>query len=468
MLFAGQVIVQFFSLLVGILVARNMGQSIFGQYSLALVFVGMFSVFFTLGTDPLIIRQIAQFPDQKQEIVSSAYWIRLAGFPITLAAAMLAGYLFRYSSTQRFFIVLAAGIVGVSAMGDLPRMVFQGLQKMELDTLTRVIEKTAALLLVWIALMFSPNLGLVMGGLIIGAIIGTLASWVILKLRINYRLDFIPRGSLSLLKQSAPLTVSMFLVGLYMRLPQVILSFYRPVDEVGLFTAAYSTMLPFTYLSLAFTGAFLPVLSGMMGSSPQLVNKHHESLITYSLMLGLPSAACLALFSRDFLRILYGNSYLAASPALVILSLNVLFFFLLMHLNNIVIAGGRQKKLVIVTFINLISAFVFTLLLTPQYGMIGTSISIILTEAVSLVVMLYFTSHIVKHRMNRKAISAILATVFMLVGSMVASPLSFWLRAPLSLFVYGLGLWITGGVTVDDFRLILTTINPSSQMDKMT
>jgi len=194
MLFAGKVIVQFFSMLVGILVARYLGKSIFGQYSLAIVFVGMFSVFFTLGTDPIVVRQIVQFPDREQQTVSSAYWIRLAGFPLTLVVAILGGYLFGYSSTQRFYIILAAGVVGVSSLGDLPRMVFQGLQQMELDTITRALEKIMALILVWIALRFSPHLTLVMVGLMIGALIGTLVSWAILKLRINYRLEFIPRA----------------------------------------------------------------------------------------------------------------------------------------------------------------------------------------------------------------------------------------------------------------------------------
>jgi O-antigen/teichoic acid export membrane protein len=222
-------------------------------------------------------------------------------------------------------------------------------------------------------------------------------------------------------------------------------------------------MLPFTFFSVAFSGAFLPILSGMMRISPQMVNKHNETLIAYSLILGLPSAAFLSLFGKELIRILYGNSFLPATPALSILSLNIVFFFLGTHLYNLIIASGKQNFLFKLTFTNLVSAFVFTILLTPQMGIIGTSISVVLIEFVSLIYKLYFTSHLVKHRLNRKAISAILATVFMLVGSVAAGSLFFWLRAPLSIVLYGLGLWITGGVTVDDFRVILSTICTSSQ-----
>jgi len=63
--------------------------------------------------------------------------------------------------------------------------------------------------------------------------------------------------------------------------------------------------------------------------------------------------------------------------------------------------------------------------------------------------------------LNRKAISSVLATGFMLAWCVAAGSLSFWLRAPLSLVIYGLGLWITGGVTADDFRFILTTFSTS-------
>lgn len=462
MLFAGQVFVQLISMILGILVARNLGKSTYGQYSLAFIFAGIFSAFYTFGTDPILVRQIAKSTSQKYNIINSAFWIRIAGLPLTLILVTTGGFLARYSLNQRFYIVLAAVMGGFIAIGDIPRMVLQGLQRMEFDALTRVVEKFLALLLVGISLLIALNLTVVLVSLVISSLLGTLFSWIVLEILIKHRLEFIFNDSLALLRQSLPLTGSMLLVGLYMRLPQVILSFYRPVSEVGLYSAAYNTLYPFTFLPIAFTSTFLPVLSSIMETSQQSVNKLYETLLAYTFMIGLPLAAGLGLFSRDIIKILFGGDYLPASHALAILSPYIFLYFFEMQLYNILIASGGQKKIFIVASVNLVSVIILNIIMVPRLGLTGTSLSVVISEIISLSIMLYLTSCYVKHRLSRKSISSILAVGLMLVGGVATGPLSIWLRAPLLVILYGLGLLITGGVAPHDIRYVFTILTKSS------
>ena len=62
-LIAGQFIVQFSAAVIGILVARFLGDEAYGRYSLAFVVAGTFGILFTLGVDNIIIREIARSPE---------------------------------------------------------------------------------------------------------------------------------------------------------------------------------------------------------------------------------------------------------------------------------------------------------------------------------------------------------------------------------------------------------------------
>ena len=59
-LFAANIITNILSLILVIYIARYLGDVIYGKYSFALIFTGMFGVLTNLGLDPLIIREVAK------------------------------------------------------------------------------------------------------------------------------------------------------------------------------------------------------------------------------------------------------------------------------------------------------------------------------------------------------------------------------------------------------------------------
>ena len=59
-LFVANIITSILSLILVIYIARYLGDVIYGKYSFALVFTGMFGVLTNLGMDQLIIREVAR------------------------------------------------------------------------------------------------------------------------------------------------------------------------------------------------------------------------------------------------------------------------------------------------------------------------------------------------------------------------------------------------------------------------
>ena len=311
-----------------------------------------------------------------------------------------------------------------------------------------------------------PHLESVMLALIGGAVIGLGASWLMLKRYLIAPLRFSHRGSSSLFKQAAPLAASLVIVSITMALPQVILSIFRPFHEVGLFSAAYNLITPIIIIAMAFSAALLPTLSGYVQSPRQSLNQFHELVIAYIFILGLPLTAGLALFSSDVIEILYGSEFAAAAPALVILSFDVLPFFMAMYFYTILIAFGAQHLYLLVTLCNLGLILIVNILLVPSLGFIGSSIGVLATGVLAAVLMAFFTARWVTHRLNRRSFAAIAATCMMASGVLLLGSAALWLRVLLAFSLYALGLWITGGLKIEELkRLVAALFSHSVESD---
>jgi O-antigen/teichoic acid export membrane protein len=443
------------AMLIGIMIARSMGQAIYGQYSLAFAFAGMANSLFTMGEDSIVVRQIAQAPENIGRVLSAALGIRVIGFPLAVIVAVVASQIFGYSTDQKQYILMAVIVMGLIAQSDLPRSIFQGLQTMKLDALSRTIEKAASLLLAWLFLRSLHTLTSVMLAIIGGTFTGLLVSWVMLTRLVKIQVRISGKESLSLFRQAISLAAGMFIVSITLQLPQVILSLFKSYQEVGLFSAAYNLITPISLLATALSGALLPVLSGYVHASRQSLDQFNESMISSIFLIGLPMTAGLALFSPNLMGMLYGSNFVPAAPALVILSFNVIPIFLAMYFISILIAFGAQHLYMWVTLCNLGMVLFINFLLVRPFGIISSSLSVLASGILAAVLTAIFTSRWVTHRINRRCLAAASATAVMTLGVLLAGSAVWWLRVFLAIGLYGLGLWITGGFTIKEFKSLM-------------
>src|SRR5256885_13539607 len=70
-----------------LVLARVVGASEFGVYSTALAFATIFSIFIDLGTNPIVTREIARYPDKRPRIIASVNFLK------TLTAVAMLGCL---------------------------------------------------------------------------------------------------------------------------------------------------------------------------------------------------------------------------------------------------------------------------------------------------------------------------------------------------------------------------------------
>ena len=82
-------------LVVSIWVVRYLGPDRFGQLSYATAFVALFGAIATLGLDGIVVRELVRKPDDANEILGSAFYLRAVGGITTFVVSLVAIFLLR-------------------------------------------------------------------------------------------------------------------------------------------------------------------------------------------------------------------------------------------------------------------------------------------------------------------------------------------------------------------------------------
>ena len=74
-MFGEQMLRMVAALLIGVWVARYLGPEKFGIFSYALAFASIFSGLAKLGLDGVIVRDLVNYPDQRDVYLGTAFWL---------------------------------------------------------------------------------------------------------------------------------------------------------------------------------------------------------------------------------------------------------------------------------------------------------------------------------------------------------------------------------------------------------
>lgn len=123
--------------LVGVLVARFLGNEKFGIITYGLSVIAVFTIFSTLGLDNLVVRELITRKINKEKILGTAFWMRFAGSVFVVIAATF------YSSLrdpeQRTWIVFLLSISIVFQSLSVIDFYFQSIVKGRYTAINQVI-----------------------------------------------------------------------------------------------------------------------------------------------------------------------------------------------------------------------------------------------------------------------------------------------------------------------------------------
>ena len=440
------------SLLSVAILARYLNLTTFGQYAFIVAFVEIFKVISTMGVNTILTREVAKNKEGALRLYSSALAIQGILSVITFGIIVISINVISSSDTVIKATYFCAIAVIFEFIGKTFSSVFQAFERMEFDTYKTFLSQ--GIFLLGIIAVAKFNLGLIgiFYVLILAGCIDAIFGFFVVQYGF---VKFQPKGNLTevwfLAKEAIPLGFKRVMRRIGFRIDTLILAAFKSSAEVGLFHGVYKMVQALQFLADGSLQAIFPIFSRHYGTSHGSFDLAYEKSFKFLSIIGVPIAIFLSFFSHEIITLVLGNKFIAAVPALRILSWMIAFMFLSNLMENVLIVGGKQSICTLVTGIALAINFILDLLLIPRWSFTGASIATLITEFTITVLSFYYVSRfIIRKKVLKEALKPICSGIITLAMLYLLRNVNFVLAALAGSLSYFVLLIVTKTFTEEE------------------
>lgn len=382
-LFADRILRMGVGLIVGVWVARYLGVQQYGLFNYATAFVALFSPFANLGLDNVVIRDIVRNTSNKEQILATAFWLKLIGGVTSLLLAVVFISVFRQNEKLAIWLVAILATAGIFQTLDIIDFWFQS----QVQSKYTVVAKNTAFFIVTfikvvliktqaplIAFAWATLAEIVLGA--IGLVIVYKAKGYSLKLW-YWSLSV----AKSLLKDSWPLILSGVTIMIYMKIDQIMLGEMIGDSAVGIYSAASRISEVWYFIPTAIVSSVSPTIFAAKQTDEALYYQRIQQLLRLMVLISILIALPMSFLSKTIITILFSNSYTIAGQILAIHIWASLFVFMGVATSPWFIAEGLTHFSLSRTFIGAIMNVLLNLLLIPSFAGVGAAIATVISQA---------------------------------------------------------------------------------------
>ncbi len=379
-----------------LLIARSLLPEQTGAYFLTLSFIVIFLVVADVGTTSVVIRDVAQRPEEAKRSVRLAMAVKIPATALAILAAIAASILLGYDPIVRGLILLATFILIADSFSIFFYGVLRGHHVLAYESVGMFAGQFITLIIGGAVLLTTRSLPVLIAALIAGSTFNFLLSiyqtarrlgWGILLPLWNRKLIAV------LLKTALPFFLAAIFVKLYNYIDVQLLYMYLGKATVGLYGVAYKYTYAFQFLPLSFIAALYPGMSRLAHRDHAALAKLFDQALWYMFLLVMPLAFGLWSLAEDAVA-LTGLEYAAAIPVLQILVFALIPNFLDFPVGSLLNASGRQGTKTILFGIAMVVNFILNLFLIPRFGMLGAAWGSIVSLTVLFLSGLWFVRKI--------------------------------------------------------------------------
>lgn len=464
----GKIVSTIFGIFVVGLLTRLLGQAGFGLYTAANAYLQIFALILDLGinvTFSALLGERAHDEAFEKRCVSALFTLRLLMAVVVLGLAPLIWYLL-YPKEQTMLLAIIA--LNASVFFPAINQILIGLAQRHLR-------------------MHIPAIGEVIGRafLFVGLLLGAARGWPLTSLlwlvSIGSFLNFLfcllftrPHGRVGLrwdpvfwketLVRSWPIGVSIAFNLVYFKADTFILSRVRPLEEVGLYGAAYRVLEILITVPFMYAGVLLPLLSHVWGKKERakfaLYLGRSMEVMWY---LVCPMIVGTWILGPKIMTLVSGPAFASSGAVLRILVIAVGIIYLNTITAHAIVALNAQRQMLPVYIIVALLTLAGYLLFIPSYGMWAAAWLTVASEAGVFLGSWSKTRQQSRFQIDPRIITATVGAALVMGGvvwTVQAQPVI--IAILLGAVSYAGALLALGGITVTRLRQLLKPETSSS------
>ena len=359
--------------------ARLLAVAGFGIFSYAISLAAFLTIASDIGIGSILTRELSKKPEQKQIYLSSAFITKTTLLIlITLIILLFHSYFIKIPEVSSLIPIIIALLI-FDSLREFCFPIVRAQEKMQIEAGIKILVNATIVILALIVLKFFPSPYYLVLSYVAGSFFGLVAFLIILKEYLKFPVQFRLKPSYELFNSSWRFALYGFLPGIMCSIDLLMLGYFKTAQAVGFYSAAHRPIHFLSIIPTLLAAAFFPNLARLAKQNNQKFRYLIEKGISLAIALALPLTVGGIILGKEIISLVYGEKYLNSILPFQILIISILISYPLAFLADGILAFRQEKQLVKYFLIGLFANIILDLLLIPNWGAVGCSISTAIT-----------------------------------------------------------------------------------------
>lgn len=389
--FSGTILGKFLNFLYRTIIARYLGPTEYGLFSLGLMFLGIGTTISLLGFQTALKRYIPEYwaKENLKKIKGTLIFIfsivLIISSLITLITFNFSGEIAinifknkNFAKVLKIFVL----VIPISALLNLLQKTFISFKKMKYEVLIRVLSNGVFVLVSGlIVILLGGEINHITYSYLLSLAAGAFIGIFILEFKI-FPLIRTKIKSSSEKKKLISFSLPLFLsssVGLIMLWSDTfMIGVFLKEYSVGLYNAAYPLGMAIGMFVPAFGSIFVPIASELYSKNKlKKISEIFSQSKRWLFLITLPIFVFILFFSKNIMLAFFGKEYVSAYIVLIIISFCNFFMSIVGPTTELLQVFEKVKYLLIFNTIGALGNIFLNFLLIPKLGIIGASLAFV-------------------------------------------------------------------------------------------
>lgn len=374
--FADNILRMGIGLVVSVWMARYLGPEQFGLLSYATALIALCAAI-AYGTEDIVVRDIVREPECKDEILGTAFVLKLIGGVISFIAAIGVIFVLRPTDTLSHWLVgiIAAGTI-FSAFNIIEFWFYSQVQAKYVAFARIIAFLICSIVKIGLILVASPLIYFAWIALLEIAV-GSMGLMVAYRWQGNHLRDWRGRMQMArgLLKDSWPLMLSSMVVMVYLRIDQVMLGEMAGDEEVGIYSVAVRLAEMWYFIPMAIYWSVYPSIVEAKAVSEELFYERLQKFYNLMVFLAYAVGVPVTLLAQWLVPFLFGEAYARAGLMLAVLIWSNIFYSLEIARSSFLTVMNWTRIYLLTVSLGCLLNVLLNYWLIPLYGGMGAVIA---------------------------------------------------------------------------------------------
>lgn len=370
------------------LVTRYLGPTQYGQITLAFSYVALFVPIATLGLNDILVKELLNNKDDNENIIGTTIVLRLLSSLVSVVIIFIVVKIVSSNPILPIIALLQAILLLFRAFECITYFYQSKLLSKKVGIINVIAYSLTSIFRI-VCLIINKDIYWFAFAVALDYIVIAILL-VLVYLKDGNKIRFSKKYISLLLSKSRPYIFSGIMTVVAGKIDTIMIGSFIDETSVGYYSAATQLCNAWPFVLTAIIDSASPIIIDSYNNDREDYNKKLKQLYAAIFYIGLFVAIIFTVFSKQIITIVYGNSFLEASKALRFVCWNTIFSYFGVARFIWMQSENKYNYERIITFFGAVFNVVLNYLLINRYGIIGASITLVLTQFFMNFLILFF------------------------------------------------------------------------------